>query len=169
MTKTDWIDRESARIAGAKQQAETRDQEALEAAMTAQQGSPEYWSEFVKAVKLQTDKLEKAFTRSSDEKIVGNCIVEEPNSTRPNHSCTIIVTRYSVKLPPGPGECKMHFYYAPGSAQIKRSAWGQPDVFTDLRTSPRGVVADVSGSSMTASEFAAYLVKGMYERVKFPE
>ncbi len=167
MPQTDWIEKESARIAGAKEQAEKRDQQALEPSMTAQQGSPEYWSEFVEAVKLQTGKLEKAFTRSIDEKIVGHCIPEEPNSTRPNHSCTVMVTRYSVRF--GPEECKMHFYYAPGATQIKRSALGQKDVFIDLHMSRRGMVADVNGTPMTATEFAAYVVEGMYERVKFPE
>jgi hypothetical protein len=63
----------------------------------------------------------------------------------------------------------LYFYYQPGATQIKRSARGTRDVFIDLRTDPQGIVADVNGTSMTAKQLAAYIVKEMYERVKFPE
>ena len=51
MTSTDWMDRESARIADAKRLAEELGQRQLAASMTAQQGAPEYWKQFVDEVK----------------------------------------------------------------------------------------------------------------------
>ena len=42
-------------------------------------------------------------------------------------------------------------------------------MFIDLQACPQGVIANVNGSSMTAKQLAAYIVEGMYERVKFPE
>ena len=166
---TDWMDKESARIADAKRLTEELGQQQLAASMTAQQGAPEYWKQFVDEVKVQTDGLEKKFTKPGfvDEKIVGHSIVEEPNAMLRDHSCTIIVSRYSVKF--GPESCDMYFYYQPGATQIKRSVRDQRDVFIDLQAGPQGVMANVNGSSMTAKQLAAYIVRGMYERVKFPE
>lgn len=137
--------------------------------MTTQHGAPGYWKEFVDEVKVQTDSLEKKFTKPGfiDEKIVGYSAVEEPSVMLRDHSCTIMVNRYSVKF--GPESCELYFYYQPGATQIKRSARDQRDVFIDLWTGPQGVMANVNGYSMTAKQLAAYIVKGMYERVKFPE
>jgi hypothetical protein len=169
MTSTDWMDRESARIAETKRQAEELDQQELEASLTTQQGAPEYWKQFVDETKVQTGSLEKKFTKPGfiDEKIVGHSVVEEPTATLRDHSCAIIVNRYSVTF--GPESCESYFYYQPGATQIKRSAREKSDVFIDLRTGPQGMVAEVNGTSMTAKQLAAYIVKGMYERVKFPE
>ena len=152
-----------------KRQVEELNQQQLKAAMTAQQGGPEYWKRFVDEAKIQTGSLEKKFTKPGfiDEKIVGHSAVEEPTARLRDHSCAIIVNRYSVTS--GPESCALYVYYQPGAAQIKRSARGQKDVFIDLRTGPQGIVADVNGTSMTAEQLAVYVVKGMYERVKFPE
>ena len=122
MTSTDWMDRESARIADAKRLAEELGQRQLAASMTAQQGAPEYWKQFVDEVKVQADDLEKKFTKPAfiDEKIVGHSAVKEPSAMLRDHSCTIIVNRYSVKF--GPESCELYFYYQPGATQIKRSA-----------------------------------------------
>jgi hypothetical protein len=169
MTSTDWMDKERARIADAKRLADEVGQRQLAASITAQQGAPEFWKQFVDEVKVQTDGLEKKFTKPGfiDEKIVGHSSVEEPSAMLRDHSCTIIVNRYSVKF--GPESCDMYIYYQPGATQIKRSARDQRDMFIDLEAGPQGVMANVNGSSMTAKQLAAYIVKGMYERVKFPE
>jgi hypothetical protein len=169
MSSTDWMDRESARIANAKRLAEDLGRRQLEESMAAQQGAPEYWNEFVGEVKMQTEDLEKKFTKPGfiDEKIVGYSAVEEPSAILRDHSCTIIVNRYSVRS--GPESCELYFYYQPGATQIKRSARDQRDVFIDLQVGPQGVMANVDGSSMTAKQLAAYIVREMYERVRFPE
>jgi hypothetical protein len=169
MNNTDWMDRENSRIANAERLAADLEQRQLEESMAAQQGAPEYWKQFVDEVKMQTENLEKKFTKPGfiDEKIVGYSAVEEPSAMLRDHSCTIIVNRHSVRF--GPESCELYFYYQPGAAQIKRSARDQKDVFIDLQVGPQGVMADVNGSSMTAKELAAYIVKGMYERVRFPE
>jgi hypothetical protein len=163
------MDRESARIADAKRLADELGQRQLEASMTAQQGAPEYWKQFVDEVKIQTDDLEKKFTKPGfiDEKIIGHSIVKEPSATLQDHSCTIIVTRYSTQF--GPESCELYFYYQPGATQIKRSIRDQRDVFIDLQAGPQGVMVNVNGFSMNAKQLAANIVKEMYERVKFPE
>jgi len=83
MTSTDWMDRESTRIAETKRQVEELNRQQLKAAMTAQQGGPEYWKRFVDEAKIQTGSLEKKFTKPGfiDEKIVGHSVVEEPTAT----------------------------------------------------------------------------------------
>jgi hypothetical protein len=169
MSGTDWMDKESARIANAKRLAEDLGQRQLEESMAAQQGAPVYWKEFVDEVKMQTEDLEKKFTKPGfiDEKIVGYSAVEEPTAVLRDHSCTIIVHRYSVRC--GPESCESYFYYQPGATQIKKSARDQRDVFINLQAGPQGVMANVNGFSMTAKQLAAYVVREMYERVKFPE
>ena len=169
MNNTDWMDRENSRIANAERLAADLEQRQLVESMAAQQGAPEYWKQFVDEVKMQTENLEKKFTKPGfiDEKIVGYSAVEEPSAIFRDHSCTIIVSRYSVRC--GPKSCELYFYYQPGATQIKRSTRDQRDVFIDLQTDPQGITADVNGSSMTAKQLAAYIVKGLYERVKFPE
>jgi hypothetical protein len=65
MTSTDWMDKESSRIAKSEQQAQNIDQQQLEASMNAQQGAPEYWKQFVEEVSVQAAAFEKSFTRLS--------------------------------------------------------------------------------------------------------
>lgn len=165
MTSTDWMDNESARIAGTVRQAEELGQQQLEASMAAQQVAPDFWNEFIAEAKVQADGLEKRFTYSIDEKIDGHCIVESPTPMLRDHSCTIIVDRHSMEFTKE--SVKFHFYYQPGSRHIKKSAWGQDDVFIGLYVGPQGKVAEVNGSSKTAKELAISLVKAMYESVKF--
>jgi len=173
MTSTDWMDKESGRIAGTILQAEALGQQRLEGSIKAQQGAPDFWKEFTDEVKVQADGLAERFTYSMDENIVGHSSLNEADSTYPDHHCTVGVDRHSMEF--GNESAVMHhFYYRPGSSQIKRSIWrpgsvGVVDnVFMDLYAGPQGMLTDVKGSPMTAKELAIYIVKGMYKAVSFP-
>jgi hypothetical protein len=173
MTSTDWMDKESTRMAGTIRQTEAHGQQRLEGSIKAQQGAPDFWKEFTDEVKVQADGLAQRFTYSMDENIVGHSSLKEADSTYPDHHCTVGVDRHSMEF--GSESAVMHhFYYRPGSSQIKRSVWRpgsvgvEDNVFIDLYAGPQGTLADVKGSGRTAKELAIYIVRGMYETVKFP-
>jgi hypothetical protein len=167
MISTDWMDREGARIVDSERQADERSQRQLKASMSAQKKAPEFWKEFVDEVKVRTKELERYSTKSIDERIVGASTVKEPDQMFPDHRCKIAVTRHSVKF--GPELCVLSFHYRHGATRIRRSPQGQRNAFIDIHAGPKNIVADVNGYLMTAKQLASYVVKGMYERVKFGE
>ena len=75
----DWITRDRRDEAEAEQQATERSRRHLEAAISIGKGGADFWNEFVDQVGANTDALERNFTRTMDEKIVGHAI-SEPES-----------------------------------------------------------------------------------------
>ncbi len=133
----------------------------------------DFWKEFTDEAKVQADCLAERFAYSMDEKIVGHYSLEEPKPPYPYHHCMIGVDRHSMEFGNKPGVLH-HFYYRPGSSQIKRTVWnpctvGEEDnVFMDLYAGPQSMLTDVNGSPMAARELAIYIVKGLYKAVSFP-
>jgi len=162
----DWIKRDRREEAEAGQQATERSRRYLEAAMSIGKGGSDFWNEFVGQVKSNTEALERNFTRTMDEKIVGHTISEPESTLTPDRSCTIEVIRHSVKF--GSDSRKTHLYYRPHGLNIRRVYQGKEDK-VDLTIEGNEIRVDVFGTVLTAKDFASHTVESMVRSIKFPD
>lgn len=127
----------------------------------------DFWKEFVYEARVTVEELERRLTRTKDEGIGGSCTAEEPSQICADHQCTIVVSRISTRH--GPESCQVCFYYKPGTEVIRVCAWEDREMFIQLHTSAKGILANLKDRFMTATQLASFVVVRISERVKFPE